>query len=176
MATCCSVLGIIGLVLTDLAVIISFATPYWVQFKGSLNQGLWAVCQSDSCQWFFEDNYTAALDTDVDWWVSVQGLVSVGLGLGIFCLILATVALCCQCRSCNTSQCIGVLLVLAFLSLGVGAVVFGVCANKFEEVMMDYDNNNGRRFGWAFWLDAAAAGGALLTALIYMIDGRGRKV
>ena len=58
----------------------------------------------------------------------------------------------------------------------MGAVVFGVCANKFEDVVLDYDEDHGRRFGWAFWLDCAAAGAALLTALIYMLDGRGRKV
>ncbi|GFS08419.1 hypothetical protein ElyMa_003013900 [Elysia marginata] len=176
MATCCSILGIIGLVLTDLAVIISFATPYWVQFRQSQNQGLWAMCEADSCQWFFEKNYVSMLETDTDWWVSVQGLVSVGLGLGILCLLLATIALCCECRSCNTSKCIGVLLIIAFIGLGVGAIVFGVCANKFEDVQLDYDQDHGRRFGWAFWLDAAAAGAALLTGLIYLVDGRGTKV
>ncbi|GFO10333.1 hypothetical protein PoB_003683800 [Plakobranchus ocellatus] len=176
MTTCCSVLGVIGLVLTDLAIIISFATPYWIQARANLNQGLWAFCRSDSCSWFFEENYITEVETDVGWWIAVQGMISVGLGIGILCLLVATIALCCECRGCNTSQCIGVLLLLAFLSLGVGAVVFGVCAHKFEDVELEWTLTHGKKFGWAFWLDTVAAGMALLTGLIYLVDGSSRKV
>lgn len=60
MNSCAAVIGLIMLVITDLAIIISFATPYWQESKllfRSSSSGLWAYCTSDDCTWIFEDGY-----------------------------------------------------------------------------------------------------------------------
>uniref|UniRef100_A0A0B6YT57 Uncharacterized protein n=1 Tax=Arion vulgaris TaxID=1028688 RepID=A0A0B6YT57_9EUPU len=177
--SCCSVLGLVFLVVTNLAIIIAFATPYWVEYRGQINQGLWAYCQSDSCTWVFEDQYKAFSRTTIDvnsaWWIATLALMCFGLFLALFALLLATIALCCDCRGCNASHAIGGLLLLTFLSLGVAATVFGVCANKYYNVETEMTFTTGKRFGWSFWLDAGAAGLALVTSFIYVIEGRGKS-
>ena len=37
----------------------------------------------------------------------------VGLGLALFALLVATIALCCECKRCNSSHAVAVLLLLA---------------------------------------------------------------
>lgn len=174
MTTCGSVFGLVMLVLTNLAVIICFATPYWVEFRYGSNLGLWAVCKADSCTWVFEENYKTFSNIDVGsgWWIATLGLMCFGLALCLFALLMATIALCCDCRGCNASHAIGGLLLLAFINLGVAAVIFGVCANKYEDVQLE---RNAKYFGWSFWLNAGAAGMSLVTAFIYVIVGRGKS-
>lgn len=176
MTTCCSILGLVFLVITNLAIIISFATPYWIEYRHQRNQGLWAFCAEDSCTWVFEDDYSKFTTVKVTeaWWISVQALTCFGLSLGLFSMLLATIALCCECKACNASCAIAGLLIMAFLSLGVAAVDFGICANKYLKVDLEVSSPNGRRFGWSFWLDCASACLALLTSFIYMIAGRGK--
>uniref|UniRef100_A0A2C9LVS3 Uncharacterized protein n=1 Tax=Biomphalaria glabrata TaxID=6526 RepID=A0A2C9LVS3_BIOGL len=120
MTTCCAVFGLVFLVLTNLAIIISFATPYWIEFKAGDYQGLWAHCKANSCTWVFEDNYklntiTTATHIDIssEWWIATQGLMCFGLSLALFSLLFATIALCCDCRGCNTSQVISGLLLMS---------------------------------------------------------------
>ncbi|XP_012946233.1 uncharacterized protein LOC106013914 [Aplysia californica] len=178
MTTCCSVLGLIFLVITNLTIIIAFATPYWVEFgSGSSNQGLWAYCRSDQCTWVFEDHYKilSPMKVSEGWWIATLGLMCAGLALGLLALLLATIALCCDCRGCNASHAIGGMLLTAFLALGVAAVVFGVCANKYYSVLLEATLLSGKQFGWSFWLNAAASGLALLTSFIYIIEGRGKS-
>lgn len=44
------------LVVTNLATIISFATPYWLEGKGTKGtQGLWAKCVGQECTWVFQE-------------------------------------------------------------------------------------------------------------------------
>lgn len=188
MNTCCSVLGLILLVLTNLCCLIAFSTPYWVVFNdiGTHNQGLWAFCSGDSCSWVFEDKYmaNAKMDVDSDWWLASVGLVSAGFGMALFALIFASAALCCDCRGCNASHTVAGLLLLSFLSLSTAAVVFGVCAHKYEDVhigVLTQEDNlfdklaaSFRQVGWSYWLDIGSAGMALLTALVYIFDGRNK--
>ncbi|KAH9513742.1 hypothetical protein Btru_041986 [Bulinus truncatus] len=61
MTTCCAVFGLVFLVLTNLAIIIAFATPYWIEFRVGNYQGLWAHCRANSCTWVFERNYNPEL-------------------------------------------------------------------------------------------------------------------
>lgn len=57
-ASCAQILGLIMLVNTNLAIIISYATPYWTQSVfGLSNRGLWAVCAGEQCQWAFDDDF-----------------------------------------------------------------------------------------------------------------------
>ncbi|CAG5115016.1 unnamed protein product [Candidula unifasciata] len=175
--SCGAVIGLVFLVITNLAVIIAFVTPYWVEFRAHRNQGLLAYCQSDSCTWVFEDQYRSLSSFDVtsEWWIATIALVSFGFVLCIKALLLATIALCCDCRGCNASHAIGGILLLAFLSLGVAATVFGVCANKYHDVDVEMTSLIGRRFGWSFWLNTGAAGAALITSFIYVILGRSKS-
>jgi len=186
MTTCCSIFGLIFLVITNLAILIAFATPYWVELSPtrSTNQGLWARCQADKCEWVFDDGYTRGgvneMSVDSDWWYASTGLVSGGLFMSLMALLLATVALCCDCRGCNSSHGIGAMLLIAFLALGSAAVVFGVCANEEDDVNLNFDvvkggQASGRNFGWSYWLNIGAAGLSLITSLIYIIDGRNKS-
>ncbi|XP_059154928.1 transmembrane protein 47-like [Physella acuta] len=177
MTTYCSVIGLVFLVLTNLAIIITYATPYWLEHRMGWNHGLWARCRSDSCTWLFQENYKIMTNSNVEseWWIATIALTSLGLIFALFSLLLATIALCCECRRCNPSVVIGVLLFMAFLCLSVAAVVFGVCSNKYDNAGIHYTISSGVRFGWSFWLDVAAAGLALLTSLIYCLVGRGKS-
>ena len=47
------------------------------------------------------------------WWLSTQAMMCVGLGLALFALLVATIALCCECKRCNSSHAVAVLLLLA---------------------------------------------------------------
>jgi hypothetical protein len=57
-ASCAQILGLIMLVNTNLAIIISFATPYWiVHALGYGNLGLWAECLGEKCTWVFDNEF-----------------------------------------------------------------------------------------------------------------------
>ena len=57
-ASCAQILGLIMLVNTNLAIIIAFATPYWVLFTlGLKNIGLWAECAGEHCTWVFDNDF-----------------------------------------------------------------------------------------------------------------------
>lgn len=55
MNSCAAISGLIMLVVTNLAAIVSFATPYWREQKSS-TEGLWATCHGTQCQWVFDNN------------------------------------------------------------------------------------------------------------------------
>ncbi|KAJ8307639.1 hypothetical protein KUTeg_014804, partial [Tegillarca granosa] len=161
MNSCAAVFGLIMLVITDLAIIISFATPYWEESKVlSRSSGLWAFCSSDDCTWIFEDGYR---NSDPDWFRATQGLMTVGLCVGLVALIIATLALCCQCRKCN----------YGILSIGIAVVVFGVKAADSGTRIDWTESRSFNRFGWSFWLAAGSSGMALLTSFIYCCTCRG---
>ncbi|KAL8623733.1 hypothetical protein ACOMHN_004796 [Nucella lapillus] len=104
------------------------------------------------------------------WWLATQGLMSVGLGLALFALLVATIALCCECKRCNSSHAVCGLLLLAFLSTGVAVVVFGVCADLYLDVSLQPI----KHFAWSFWLATAASALSLLTAVVYACESRAR--
>lgn len=57
-ASCAQIIGLIMLVNTNLAIIISFATPYWqIRPLGFGNDGLWAKCAGEECRWVFDDDF-----------------------------------------------------------------------------------------------------------------------
>lgn len=55
MNSCAAISGLIMLVVTNLAAIVSFATPYWRE-QTSSTEGLWATCHGTQCQWVFDNN------------------------------------------------------------------------------------------------------------------------
>ena len=55
MTTCCAIVGLVFLVLTNLAIIIAFATPYWMVTE-RINRGLWAYCDHQTCTWVFQES------------------------------------------------------------------------------------------------------------------------
>ncbi|XP_067665309.1 uncharacterized protein [Haliotis asinina] len=182
MTTCCAILGLILLVVTNLCIIISFATPYWLEIKDidvnlyhqPAHRGLWAYCDYRECTWVFHGNYDRASDTI--WWKATQALMSCGLALGLLSLMLATMALCCGCKDCNASIAVSILLILSALSMGGGVVTFGINAhsdaNFQAELSWDEHPNVKKIFSWSFWLGVAAPGWALLTSIMYCIEGR----
>lgn len=91
-----------------------------------------------------------------------------GLGLALFALLVATVALCCECKRCNSNHAVAGLLLLAFLVIGVAVVVFGISAK--DELSVDLESQ--QRYSWSFWLAAASSGLSLISAIIYVCEGR----
>ncbi|KAJ8306055.1 hypothetical protein KUTeg_016600 [Tegillarca granosa] len=108
-----------------------------------------------------------------DWFRATQGLMTVGLCVGLVALIIATLALCCQCRKCNYGSVVAGLLITAFLSIGIAVVVFGVKAADSGTRIDWTESRSFNRFGWSFWLAAGSSGMALLTSFIYCCTCRG---
>ncbi|XP_052240576.1 uncharacterized protein LOC127851091 isoform X14 [Dreissena polymorpha] len=162
--------GYACLVLTLAATFVSIATPYWLvsagQFvHGLVHQGLFVHCEKVDCMWTFE--HANVLNEIPIWFKATQGLMSAALALGILALIVATLSLCCTCHSCNPHQPICGFLIVASLCIAVAVVVFGVKANQEWKIDFQMDISSSGRFGWSFWTAIGAAGGALLTSVIY---------
>lgn len=160
------------LVITNLAIIITFATPYWsVHLFGLRNDGLWAQCHDEDCEWAFSNDF--ALERLFPaWFKAVQGLMSVGLGLSLVALLIATLSLCCTCHSCNPHQPVCGLLLLSCITMAVGIIVFGIKASEEWEIGLEKKLNNKGKFGWSFWVGVAAVAMAFLTSFIYCCIGR----
>ncbi|XP_033726878.1 uncharacterized protein LOC117316424 [Pecten maximus] len=180
MRSCAAVFGLTFLVITDLATIISFATPYWLELNIGLFglsgqwkfHGLWATCDRDQCSWVFEDG--ARVLSSAEWFKATQGLMSVGLGLALLALIVATLALCCQCHGCNYASTVAGLLLICFLCIGVAVALFGIKASQdFNAVVASENLALGQeyKYAWSFWLAAGAAGMALITSIVYGCAG-----
>ncbi|XP_053382308.1 transmembrane protein 47-like isoform X2 [Mercenaria mercenaria] len=171
-ASCAQILGLIMLVNTNLAIIISFATPYWrLRPLGFGNDGLWAECAGEECRWVFDDEFYLQ-KTLPDWFKATQGLMSVGLGLGLIALLVATLSLCCTCHSCNPHHPICGLLLTSCISMAVGIVIFGVKAH--DDWGIELEKGLYGSFGWSFWVGIGATAMAFLTACIYCCMGRKR--
>lgn len=168
MNSCTAISGLILLVVTNLACIVSFATPYWLEKKGK-TIGLWAECHDQKCEWVFEKSSYSP--TDKDYVIASQGLMSVGLAVCLIALLVATLALCCQCTSCNHAGFVAGLLITAFLSMGIATAVYGIKTSKEENAKVSYDASV--HFGWSFWVAVGAAGMALVTSLIYGCSSKG---
>ncbi|XP_052762625.1 uncharacterized protein LOC128205193 isoform X1 [Mya arenaria] len=185
--SCCQIIGLILLVNTNLALIISFATPYWVESNPELaslnslkhlpsdiqNRGLLADCSPNDCHWsFFGDDRNG---TDYPaWFNATQGLMSVALALGLIALLVATLSLCCTCHSCNPHHPICGFLIIASVSIAVAIVVFGIKAKNEWDIDFQMELMSRGRFGWSFWTAVGAAASALLTSTIYCCMDRKR--
>lgn len=163
MNSCAAISGLIMLVVTNLAAIVSFATPYWREQRLS-TEGLWAKCQMQECQWVFDSK---DLSDSNDYIIATQGLMSVGLTVCLVALLVSTLALCCQCNNCNYTSFVAGLMITAFLSIGIAVAVYGIKSSKEEKAGLSFDNDHDCRFGWSFWVGAGAAVMALLTSLLY---------
>lgn len=168
MNSCAAISGLIMLVVTNLAAIVSFATPYWRERKMS-TEGLWATCEGQECKWVFES--VDLNEKGKDYIIATQGLMSVGLTVCLIALLVSTLALCCQCNSCNYTGFVAGLMITAFLSIGIAVAVYGIKSSKEENARITFDKND-RRFGWSFWVGAGAAAMALLTSLLYGCSSR----
>lgn len=164
MNSCAAISGLIMLVVTNLAAIVSFATPYWRE-QTSSTEGLWATCHGTQCQWVFDNNKDLAESND--YIIATQGLMSVGLTVCLIALLVSTLALCCQCNSCNYTGFVAGLMITAFLSIGIAVAVYGIKSSKEKKAGIFFDNGHDFRFGWSFWVGAGAAIMALLTSLLY---------
>lgn len=164
---CAQIFGLILLVNTNLAIIISFATPYWIEYNiVARNRGLWAECFQDSCMWVFEQDFSLQ-STYPAWFKATQGLMSVGLAFGMLALVLATLSLCCTCN-CNQNATICAFLVLSCVSMAVAIIVFGVKANEEQGIGIKKQHFLSIGiFGWSFWVGIGASVLALLTSTIY---------
>ncbi|KAK3088805.1 hypothetical protein FSP39_023937 [Pinctada imbricata] len=164
------VLGLIGLVLTDLAGIVAFATPFWLDNRSTkISFGLWASCKDASnCDWIF----TGGQVNDKNWFIAVQGLMAVGLCVALVALLIATIALCCQCQNCNYAGTVAGLLLTAFLAMGIAVTLFGIKAAEEDVYNAKIDDSGLQKFGWSFWLSAGSAGMALITSFVYGCSSR----
>lgn len=172
-AGCCQIIGLIMLVITDLAIIISFATPYWTEFRANFqrNWGLWARCDNTDCTWMFDNDFNLQQNTQ-DWFKATQALMSLGLCLGLVALLMATLTLCCTCHKCNPNQPICGILVVAGLVLGIAVTIFGIKANSEWHIELQWKLLTVGKFGWSFWVAVSSSIMSLLTASIYGCIGR----
>ena len=60
----------------------------------------------------------------VDWFLATQGLMCVGLAVTFLALLIATIALCCECRRCNSNH-----VVAGFLLMGCECPKCGISVN-----------------------------------------------
>ncbi|XP_052240575.1 uncharacterized protein LOC127851091 isoform X13 [Dreissena polymorpha] len=162
--------GYVMTALTLAAIFVTFVTPYWLvseeaDTRGEVHKGLLVICEKRSCYWIFEDR--RVISVFPVWFKATQGLMSSALALGILALIVATLSLCCTCHSCNPHQPICGFLIVASLCIAVAVVVFGIKANQEWKIDFQMDISSSGRFGWSFWTAIGAAGGALLTSVIY---------
>ncbi|XP_052240578.1 uncharacterized protein LOC127851091 isoform X15 [Dreissena polymorpha] len=162
--------GYVMTALTLAAIFVTFVTPYWLvneetDTRVDVHTGLLVICEKRSCHWIFEDR--RVISVYPVWFKATQGLMSAALALGILALIVATLSLCCTCHSCNPHQPICGFLIVASLCIAVAVVVFGVKANQEWKIDFQMDISSSGRFGWSFWTAIGAAGGALLTSVIY---------
>ncbi|KAL3892360.1 hypothetical protein ACJMK2_004589 [Sinanodonta woodiana] len=167
--------GLVVLVICVVASIIAFVTPYWLEsddiITGRHHMGLLAKCKENSCKWMFEDDMLHQKYAP-DWFKATQGLMTVGLVVGLLALLVATLALCCSCKNCNPNHAVAVLLVVGFLCIGVAVVVFAIKASDERNAKLKWDFDTLVRFSWSFWVAIAAAGLSLVTAVIYSCMNR----
>lgn len=180
-ATCAQIFALIVLVNTNLAIIIAFATPYWIEWNWVTtwpqhwlrpeNQGLWAECGQSSCRWVFDNDFLIQ-KTYPDWFKACQALMAIGLAAGLTALLVATLGLCCECHSCNPNHPVCGLLVIAFLTMGVAITIFGIKASNDWHIEFQWSYSSAGRFGWSFWVAIAAAASSMVTASFYGCMGR----
>lgn len=174
--TCAQIFALIVLVNTNLAIIIAFATPYWIEYNRigyTNNRGLWALCSDSDCRWVFDDDF-ALQRYHPDWFKACQALMSIGLCCGLAALLVATLGLCCECNACNPNSFVCGILVLGFLSMGVAITIFGIKASDEWNIKFQWSFTSFGRFGWSFWVAIAAAVSSLVTAIFYGCMGRKR--
>lgn len=173
-ATCAQIFALIVLVNTNLAIIIAFATPYWIEYnwlRYTNNKGLWAECSDSDCKWVFDDDF-ALQRYQPDWFKACQALMAIGLACGLTALLIATLGLCCDCHSCNPNHAVTGLLILAFLTMGVAITIFGIKASDDWKIKFQWSFYSSGKFGWSFWVAIAAAISSLVTAIFYGCMGR----
>lgn len=135
----------------------SFLVPYWVRQEFLLtvpsHAGLLVYCLEsvpERCTWFFENDYEW-LKQLPDWMHAAQGLFT----CGIVILLIVLVSLCVQLCECGARRCLNrwctVLLVLAFLEIGLALGVYGYMA--YDKVGVDVSGS--RRFLWGYWAGVA---------------------
>ncbi|KAL5013554.1 hypothetical protein ScPMuIL_007824 [Solemya velum] len=169
--SCAAILGIILLVLTNLAIIICFATPYWLEARHIYTRGLWAHCDDRDCTWMFQDEFAIQKHLPV-WYQVAQGLITAGLTCSLIGLLIATLVLCCQCQNCNGNHAVAGLLLITFLVMGVGIIIFAIKSSKEFNASIEWTVTGTYRFGWSFWMAICACGMSLITAIVYACMGR----
>lgn len=171
------ILALFFLVISNLAIIISFATPYWLEFRSSElmqganhHRGLWAYCDSSSCKWVFDNNFLIQKELG-EWIHAAQALYSVGFACGLISLMIATVALCCNCGG-NAHKAVAVLLMIAVLCMGVCLIIYGIQMNKQYKAGLTWREDSRAKICWSFWLGIGACAVTFLTSVIYACEGR----
>ncbi|XP_014778601.1 transmembrane protein 47 [Octopus bimaculoides] len=174
-ATCMVIVALFFLVVSNLAIVISFATPYWIEFRnpvfhsgGNHHRGLWAYCDSSSCKWVFDNNFLIQKDLGVLIQVT-QALYSIGAVCGILSLLIATIALCCDCK-CNAHKAVAILLILAVVFMSIGLVIYGIAMNKKYDAAITWNESSQAMICWSFWLGVGACVVSFFTAIIYAFE------
>lgn len=166
------VFRIVLLVLTNMAVILAFSSPYWIieivnYGTGEARHGLWFECGSNKeCVTNYRLQYKPEIQSK-PWFIAVQGLMSVGLALCLLSLLIATISLCCQRQNCSPSGTIAGLLLTTFLAMCVAVILFGIKASQVLDVKVSFDDSGIDRFGWSYWVAAASAALSLVTSGVY---------
>ncbi|XP_060065980.1 uncharacterized protein LOC132546277 isoform X2 [Ylistrum balloti] len=181
-----STFNVIGISCTSLNVLLTmlaFAPPYWlISAYGRMTRlGLWASCNDvfnqGECIWSMDSRF-GYQDSLPQWFKATQGLMSVGLGLALLALIVATLALCCQCHGCNYASAVAGLLLMCFLCIGVAVALFGIKASQDFNAVVTSENfalGQEYKYAWSFWLAVGAAGMALITSIVYGCAGLNTK-
>lgn len=198
---CSSVCGLVLLVTIILGSLVAMFAPYWLILNYvDVKRGLLMRCSEKECVWTDQlkkqrqsnnlGDVVVKIESYLDktmkenipqyaliydypeWYMATQGLMSLGLGLGLIALLIATLSLCCTCHKCNPHPPICGLLACAGLAMGVACIVFGVKANQTWNIKLEWDTLTSGRFGWSYWVAVSASVLSLLTSGIYGCIGR----
>ncbi|BFZ25914.1 hypothetical protein BsWGS_28953 [Bradybaena similaris] len=191
MATCLIVVAITAILITNVAIIISYATPNWVTFERNATAfcdcldcdcGIWLYCKggflkdgsTENCHWFFSDNFKLELKLP-DWFQAVQGLMTCAVVTSFIALIIGLFSLCCYCKNCNPHQAAAGFIGLTFCLLAAAVCLFGVKGHLDYGLGIFQSDNPATPqpiLSWSFWVAVGAAALALLSSLLYCCVGQ----
>ncbi|KAL3892378.1 hypothetical protein ACJMK2_004588 [Sinanodonta woodiana] len=167
--------GLMVLTICVIASVIALVTPYWLEsddiINGRHHMGLFATCNANCCTWIFEDE-TWHLKYEPDLFISTQGLMLVGVLVGLVALLVAILALCCTCEKCNSNNAVAAFIIVGFLCMGSAVVVFGIKVSSEKEAKLKWDSESFVWFRWSYWIAIVAVGLALVSALMYSCKNR----
>ncbi|XP_076457689.1 uncharacterized protein LOC143291619 [Babylonia areolata] len=192
MASCVVVTAVFSVLITAVAIIVAFATPNWLKFRGSnptslctsgsifdycktCDCGLWLRCHGDiteagnldNCRWFFADDFYIEQNLP-NWFKAVQGMMGVAVASSLLALLIALFSLCCYCKNCNPHQAACAFIGLTFLLVASSVCVFGAKSHLESDAQVKAETLSFHPlFGWSFWVAVGAGGMAFISTILY---------
>jgi len=165
---CVRAFAVVFLIISTIACIIHFISPYWTVLTTGPTQGLWGSCAttldfkkfSDSlrnCVWFSQNDFAweKALD---NWQYACQGCSGFGVLFMLLALPIGCGSLCC-CKSDRLAFFAGATTILAGILVGVAIGVWGYFGHDTIGVI-PFVNEPAGNYEWGYYV---GVGGVLLS-------------